>query len=126
MPTAYTSTAITRANISNAVINTIDFTFYFYDIPKDTAYVDIYKCILDFDDIDYIHVLFENESDVVYLLCEIGGVQQFEVHPNGAKDYQIVDCTGISGSKALNLQVKNTDAANPHWIQDLHMWSVDA
>ena len=108
------------------MINTIDFTFYFYDIPKDTAYVDIYKCTLDFDDIDYIHVLFENESDVVYLLCEIGGVQQFEVHPSGAKDYQIVDCTGISGSKALNLQVKNTDAANPHWIKDLHMWSVDA
>ena len=108
------------------MINTIDFTFLYYDLPVSTAYFDIYKCILDFDDIDYIHVLYENESSDVYLLCEIGGVQQFEKHPNGAKGYEIVDCTGISGSKALNLQIKNTDGANPRSIQDIHMWSVDA
>jgi len=108
------------------VINTIDFTFYFYDLPVSTAYFDIYKCTLDFDTIDYIHVLFENEANDVYLLCEIGGVQQFEENPNGAKQYEIVDCTGISGSKALNLQIKNTDGASPRWIKNIHMWSVDA
>ena len=108
------------------MINTIDFTFYFYDIPISTAYFDIYKCTLDFDTIDYIHVLYENESNDVYLLCEIGGVQQFEKNPNGEKGYEIVDCTGISGSKALNLQIKNTSGANPLRIQNIHMWSVDA
>jgi len=121
---SYTSTAITRANLTTATLKGSPFNIIApVIIGATTAYFDLYKCTLDFDNIAYIFTTASASSSDIVCKFSIGGVAQWETTGDGL--LQILDCTGDTGNLVLLVEVKNDNALERN-LTGLSMWIMEA
>lgn len=126
----YAVTSVDIEGVKRALFEVVPFNYPFLRPVVGVAYQESVKITLDFDSIDYLEYLFTTRSGANNTTVQInaGATTLLTSGPwaNNTTRDGTLDCTGVSGSQSFIIQIKNSNAGQTSWLENVMFYHREA